>query len=153
MATYLGFLWWSFGEPLAFAKVQAAPGWDHVPGWATWLKLPFFRFMASNAVPAHKLKFLLHAFCALAPLALAWPMRRTVGLGYALYVAGVVGIPALAMKDFWGMGRYALAAFPVFLHVVLALEGRPRVRRALLAASAVVFVLLTLDFGRGSWVA
>ena len=51
------------------------------------------------------------------------------------------------------MGRYALAAFPCFLYVSLALETRPKVRRWLAVASGVGFCLLAVNFGRGAWVA
>lgn len=153
MAAYVGYLWWAFGEPLAFAKVQAVQGWDHVPGWPTWLKFKWFELMAGNARPGHKLQFLVHALAAVVPLCFVWPMRRTLGWGYALYVAGVVGLPAVAMKDFWGMGRYALAAFPCFLFVSLALETRPRLRRVLAVVSLYGFCALATQFGRGSWVA
>jgi hypothetical protein len=153
MAAYVGYQWWAFGEPLAFAKVQSAPGWDHVPGWSTWLKEWWFIAMTGNGKASIKLQFLMHGLAAMVPLALAWPMRRKLGLGYAVYVAGVIGIPAFAMKDFWGMGRYALAAFPCFLYVTLMLETRPVVRRWLAVASGVGFCLLAVNFGRGAWVA
>jgi hypothetical protein len=153
MAAYVGYQGWAFGEPLAFVKVQSAPGWDHVPGWSTWLKDAWFAAMSGNGKASAKLQFLLHALAAVVPLLLAWPMRRTLGLGYAVYVAGVVAIPAWAMKDFWGMGRYALAAFPCFLYVSLALESRPKVRRWLALASGIGFCVLAINFGRGAWVA
>lgn len=153
MAAYVGYLGWAFGEPLAFAKVQAAPGWDHVPGWSTWLKFKWFELMASDAKPGHKLQFFMHAVAAVVPLGLAWRMRRTLGWGYALYVAGVVGLPAVAMKDFWGMGRYALAAFPCFLAVSMSLEPKPRLRLALAVVGLYCFCTLAAQFGRGSWVA
>ncbi|MCY1074562.1 mannosyltransferase family protein [Archangium lansingense] len=153
MAGFMLFQWLSFGEPLGFAKAQAAPGWDHVPGWDTWLKMGFFRVMASSIIFARKAQFALHALLTFGALALAWPMRRHLGWGYSVYVVMVLAIPALNMKDFWGMGRYVLAAYPCFLELAVLLENRPRVRAAALLASLSLFCTLALAFGRGAWVA
>ncbi len=48
-----------------------------------------------------------------------------LGWGYGIYVAVVVGMPVLSTKDFMGVGRYLIAAFPVFLTLATMLRRGP----------------------------
>jgi hypothetical protein len=52
-----------------------------------------------------------------------------------------------------GIGRYALAAFPVFALVGLHLRSRPRLARLGLTASGVSMVMLSTLFARGFYLA
>ena len=64
-----------------------------------------------------------------------------------------VALPALSSKDFHSLGRYVIAAFPLFLILGLLLEARPRVRRVWLVASAAAMLALAFEFGAGAYVA
>jgi hypothetical protein len=149
---YALYLWRAFGEPLAFAKVQSAPGWDQQPGWRTWLKVRWFQAFSPEMTLADALRLVGHAAFALSGLALVWPTVRRLGWGYGAYTAAIVGMPALSSKDFMGMGRYLLAAFPLFLTLALLLRERPRLRWGLLAASALLLLSLAAAYGAGAYV-
>ena len=42
LAAWCVYLWTTFGDPLAFATVQAAPGWNQGGGPRTWFKFDYF---------------------------------------------------------------------------------------------------------------
>lgn len=139
LVAFMGFLWWRFDDPFAFATTQV--GWGQLGGPETWLK-----YGALSKFKAVDLTFpALHAALAFLCLALAWPMRKTLGWGYAAYTAVAIGIPIFSSRDFIGLGRYALAVFPVFLQLAVALDTRRR-RIAWLAFSVVTLVLMTARF-------
>jgi hypothetical protein len=153
MAAYVLYLGLRFGEPLAFAHVQAAPGWDQPPGPHTWLKVTWWETVSDTRSRTVALRFIGHAYLTLFWLLLAIPTRRLLGWGYALYLAAVMGLPALSSKDFMGLGRYALAGFPAFLTLALLLKGRPRLRLGWAAVSAGILLALAWAFGGGAYVA
>jgi hypothetical protein len=150
---YVLYLGEAFGAPFAFVEVQGAPGWDQAPGWRTWLKLAWFQavfFSGNNAEVVSR--FLTHALLTFLALGLVWPTARKLGWGYAAFTLAIVGMPALSTKDFMGMGRYLLSAFPLFLTLAVLLRERPRVRWGLLAVSAGGLVLLSAAFGMERYV-
>lgn len=153
LAIYMTFLWKQFGDPLAFVHVQAVPGWDQPPGIHTWMKLTWFHILFPRVALPVAVRLVGHALITFGALALVVPTRRLLGWGYAVYVAAAVGLPALSSKDFMGIGRYVLAAFPCFLTLALLMRGRPMLARYWLAASAAILVLLTIAFGAGGYVA
>lgn len=149
---YVFYLWRTFGEPMAFVKVQSAPGWDQPPGWRTWAKVSWFRGFSPYMTVGDFLRLVGHAAFTLGALALVWPTVRRLGWGYGLYAAAIVGLPAVSSKDFMGMGRYLLAAFPLFLTLALLLRERPRLRRGVMATSAVLLVALAAVYGTAEYV-
>ncbi|QRN94675.1 hypothetical protein JRI60_36980 [Archangium violaceum] len=152
LVLYVLYLWHAFGEPFAFAKVQSAPGWDQRPGWRTWLKVRWFQGFSSSMTLADGLRLVGHAAFSLGALALVWPTVKRLGWGYGAYVAAMVGMPTLSSKDFMGMGRYLLAAFPLFLTLALLLRERPRLRWGVLSTSAVLLIALAAAYGAGAYV-
>lgn len=152
LVVYVLYLWHAFGEPLAFAKVQSAPGWDQQPGWRTWLKVRWFRGFNASMTLGDGLRLVGHAAFSVGALALVWPTVKRLGWGYGAYVAAMVGMPTLSSKDFMGMGRYLLASFPLFLTLALLLREHPRLRRGVLATSAVSLVSLAAAYGAGAYV-
>lgn len=149
---YVLYQWQAFGEPFAFVKVQSAPGWDQMPGWRTWAKVRWFRSFSWGMPVGDFLRLVGHAAVTLGALALVWPTVKRQGWGYGLYSAAIVGLPALSSKDFMGMGRYLLAAFPLFLTLALMLRERPRLRLGILATSGVLMVLLAAAYGAAEYV-
>lgn len=153
LAAYVAFCWSRFGDPLAFAHAEAAPGWDNLAGPRSYLKIPFFEMFACAPADSGTYLHLLHAGISLAVLSCAVPLWRRVSRGYAVYVAAAIGIPLFSSKDFMGLGRYAMAAFPVFLMLSLLLAPRPRLTRAVLAACAALLVFFTMLFAADNFVA
>jgi hypothetical protein len=166
LVAWMWFLRTAFGDPMLFAKVQGAPGWDQEPGPHTWFKVPWFEKLSHLATYVHHphahwddliytLGITVQAVLVIGALLLVPLVVRRVGWGYAAYVVGVVGVPLLGSKDWQGTGRYLLAAFPVFLVVGwwLAERATGRLRMAVLAASFVALVVLTSSFARGFYLA
>ncbi|MFL5345753.1 MAG: mannosyltransferase family protein [Hyalangium sp.] len=149
---YMLYLWRTFGEPFAFVKVQSAPGWDQMPGWRTWLKVRWLQGFNAAMKPGDFLRLAGHAAVTLGALALVWPTARRLGWGYGLYSAAIVGLPALSSKDFMGMGRYLLAAFPLFVTLALILRERPRLRLGVMATSGGLMLLLAFAYGAAEYV-
>lgn len=153
LAAYMAYLGLTFGDPLAFAHVQGAPGWDQPPGWDSWLKLTALRAIFSGQVEASVVfRLASHAAMTALALALVVPTFKRLGAGYGLYALTVVAIPAISSKDFQGLGRYVIAAFPLFLTAALLLAERPRLRWALLGVSATALGGCALALGAGAYV-
>jgi hypothetical protein len=153
LGLYMLYLWRHFGDPFAFVHVQSAPGWDQPPGWQTWLKVTWFQILFPRVAPLVAIRLVGHAFVALGALALVPATRRHLGWGYAIYVALAVGLPTISSKDFMGLGRYVLSAFPVFLTLAVLMRGKPRLIEGWLAISGIVLALLALAWGAGGYVA
>lgn len=149
VVTWCTYLAVRFGNPFAFASVQAAPGWDQAPGPRTWFKLELFNQLLHDD-PSYSLRLGAQAALAVLFLALVPLVVRRFGWGYGVYVAVVIGIPFVGSGDFQGMGRYLLASFPTFAAVGAVLAERPRwITRAVTATSFVLLLALTSLFARG----
>lgn len=153
LVAWMGYLEVRFDDALAFMHVQGAKGWDQPPGWESWLKVYWFQMMFPRVAPWVGLRLGGHALVTVAALALVVPTFKRLGWGYGVYVLLVVGIPAVSSKDFQGLGRYLIAAFPLFLTLASLLAGRPRLRLAVLAVFAAFFALCAVAFGAGGYVA
>ncbi len=147
LLAYMALLTVRFGDPFAFLHTQA--GWGQATGAEALLKLPFLRSVTDVSelgLPA------VHLALLLLLLALAVPMRRMLGWGYTAYVGVALSIPLVTSRDFIGLGRYALAAFPSFLVLALLLRDRPKLWRAWLVVSAALLVVMTSKFAVGRYV-
>ena len=153
MVAYMAYLGTAFGDSLAFASVQGAPGWDQPPGPATWFKSYWFQTLSVTLSRAVAIRLIGHAYLALLWLVLVIPTRKHLGWGYALYLLAAMGVPTLSSKDFMGLGRYALAGFPAFLSLAILLKTHPRLRAGWLAASGALLLALAYAFGTGAYVA
>ena len=103
---------------------------------------------------AHRLPVLLLTAQALAGLVAVLLLRRVwqrFGWGYTVYCVIALGIPIIGTKDFMGLGRYILAAFPVFAAAgdVLASSRYRWHRPAVLGLSTVLLLVATVLFARG----
>ncbi len=153
LLAWMTFLQLRFDDPLAFAHVQGVPGWDQPPGWHAWLKLYWFDTMFPKVDPAVGLRLGGHALVTVLALVLVIPTFKRLGVGYGLFTLLVVGIPAVSSKDFQGLGRYVIAAFPLFLTLALLLERRPVLRRGVFVVFALTLGALAIALGAGAYVA
>lgn len=148
LGAWMTYLWVSFGDPLAFVRVEGAPGWDQGVGPSTWLKHQYVEALRDGSSAAPILT--VNAIAAGLVVALVPLVRRRLGWGYAAYTAVVIAIPLLGTSSFIGCGRYALAAFPAFAAGGLWLADRSRpARRAILALSAGGLLVVTYAVGMG----
>lgn len=145
------FLWVRFGDPLLFASVEAAKGWDQGAGPQTWFKFKLFESIDSHPVSPTTLNLIAQGVLVLGALALIPAVKRRFGWAYAVYVLGVCAMVVVGSKDFMGSGRYLLACFPLFAVMGDLLVRRRRLASILLPASLAVLLGMAVLFGRGSY--
>jgi len=141
------YLWHRVGDPLAFITAQKA--WDQGAGPRTWLKFQFFRDVADIRSPRAWVLFMAHPVLTLAAACLIPRVFRRFGVGYGVFTLLLIGLSAVSTKNFFGMARYLLAAFPCFAVLGEALVERPGLRRWALPASGAGLLALTAVFGTG----
>lgn len=112
LAAWCVYLWVEFGDPVAFATVQEAPGWYQQGGPHTWFKVIYVGTMLFGPVD-NAIKLTAQAVMCLLAILLLPKVYRLFGWGYLAYSVVVLAIPIIGTKDFMGTGRYVLAAFPV----------------------------------------
>lgn len=150
LVAYALLLWARFGDPLAFAG-QAAE-WGQAPGWRTWLKVRFFEAFMQPELDIFRVRIAIHAAMAIGAICLLPLVVRRLGWGYGAYTAIAIGIPVVSSADFMGMGRYLLAAFPLFAVLGLLASGRPKIAMPALATSALGLVVMSSLFARWNYV-
>ena len=78
---------------------------------------------------------------------------KRFGWAYGLYTFVILGFPLVGRKDFQGLGRYSLAAFPAFAVLGEVLARRRIARRIWLLVSMFALCGLTVAYARGCYVA
>jgi len=151
LVAFCGFLWLRFGNPFAFFDVAGAPGWDQPPGAHTWFKVHWVKAMWNGPwTDGHFGHLLINAVATVITAAFIPSVFRRLGWGYGVYVTIAVIATAAATKDFVGMGRYSLAAFPCFAVAADMLFRRPKLAWAVLAVSGAGLAILTQLHARGT---
>jgi len=151
LASFCAFLWIRFGRPFAFLDTAGARGWDQPPGFHTWLKVHWVKAMWHGPwMSGHVGHLALNALATVIVVAFIPRVFRRLGPGYGVFVVVAVILTAVSTKDFVGMGRYTLAAFPCFAVAAELLCRRPRLLWATLAVSALGLAVLTELHARGS---
>jgi hypothetical protein len=152
LVAFMAYLQWKVGDALAFAHVQSAPGWDQQPGWRTWVKIALVdAFRSGRLTWPEQARLICHALVAGTGLLLLWPTFKRLGVGYGVYATVALIIPVIGSKDFIGIGRYAFAAFPLFLTAALILRERKVLLRGWQVVSAALLVVLAFQFGAGAY--
>jgi hypothetical protein len=128
-----------FGDPVAFATVQGAPGWNQGGGPRTWFKVPFFGALYFGRWD-DVILVVPQALVGVAAVLLVRTVWRRFGWGYTVYTVVSLAIPLIGTKDFMGSGRYVLAAYPVLAAAAVVLTGDRRPRWLAPAVLAVLFV-------------
>jgi hypothetical protein len=128
-----------FGDPVAFATVQGAPGWNQGGGPRTWFKVPFFGALYFGRWD-DVILVVPQALVGVAAVLLVRTVWRRFGWGYTAYTVVSLAIPLIGTKDFMGSGRYVLAAYPVLAAAAVVLTGDRRPRWLAPAVLAVLFV-------------
>jgi hypothetical protein len=144
------YLWTSFGDPLAFATVQAAPGWNQGGGPRTWFKFDYVGTLLWRS-PDLAVRLTAQALMVLLAILLLRRVWRLFGWGYLAYAVVVLAIPIIGTKDFMGTGRYVLAAFPVIAaggHLLATVRFR-WVRPVVLGLFGAGLLLATYVFAGG----
>lgn len=143
------FAWVRFGNPLAF--VEAQKGWSQTPGPSTWFKVQFFHDVRDFRSPFAWAVFVSHPILTAAGLALVPLVVKRFGWSYGSFALLGLGISAVSTKNFFGMSRYVLSAFPCFAVAGELLAERVRLRLAALAGSGTAMLAATSFFARGHY--
>jgi hypothetical protein len=144
------YLWTSYGDPLAFATVQAAPGWNQGGGPRTWFKFDYVGTLLWRS-PDLAVRLTAQALMVLLAILLLRRVWRLFGWGYLAYAVVVLAIPLIGTKDFMGTGRYVLAAFPVIAaggHLLATVRFR-WLRPVVLALFGAGLLVATFVFASG----
>jgi hypothetical protein len=148
LAGYAGFLWAEYGDPFLFSEVERY--WDQPPGPRTWLKVELLQDLRFHITSPFVWGLVVQGTLALLAVASVPFVGRRFGWGYAGYVFVALAIALVGTKDFQGLGRYVLAAFPVFALLGELLTERPRtLRYAAIACSGLALVLAAAGFAHG----
>ena len=139
IAGYVLFLQRAFGEPLAFIKVQSAPGWNHTSDTDTVFKITAWRILTSGSFGLDWYRAFAQGLVTILFVASIPVILRRLGVAFAAYVALLIIVPVASTADFTPMGRYLLAAFPGFAAAGAVVEKR---RWLLLAVPGSVGLLL-----------
>jgi len=151
---YMAFLWHAEGTPLAFAEAESAAGWGHEPGPKTWLKLGILDGLRQHGLIRETAGMLLHGALTVGAICLIPKVIRRFGWGYGAYCVVLIGIPAISSKDFYGLGRYMLAAFPVVAVAGEWLTQKPVwLRTAVWTVSGSLLAFIGYSYARGLYVA
>lgn len=144
LVAYIVYLGVRFGHPFAFIEAEGAAGWGQAPGWRTWLKLAWFSRMQTRPyLSALHYHLVGGALVTLIGVLLLPGVFRRFGRAYGSYAALVLVGAAVSTRDFTGMGRYLLAAFPIFAVAGARMAGSPRLAMAALPVSALLLLLFT----------
>jgi hypothetical protein len=150
---FCAFLWIRFRSPFAFFDVAGAPGWDQPAGFHTWFKIHWIKAMWNGPwTNGHFGHLFINAVATVITAAFIPAVFRRLGWGYGIFVTIAVVATAVSTKDFVGMGRYSLAAFPCFAVAADMLFRRPKLAWSVVAVSGAALVVLTQLHARGTLV-
>ena len=139
-------LWTRFDDPFVYSTVQEA--WDQAEGPHTWFKIGFGGQLLHGVDTGYRAGILVQAIVTAVALVAVPFVARRLGAAYGAYTLLAVGLAALATKDFQGMGRYMLGAFPLFALAGTLLADRPRARAPVLAVAGTLLVVGAFGFAR-----
>jgi len=147
---FMAFCWARYGSPLAFSVAQR--GWSQAAGPSTWLKLPLWEYIHDNGNPWFAWRLVLQGVVGLLFAAAIPAVWRRFGSAYGAYTAMVVLVPLVGSVAFASLGRYVLAAFPVFALLGENLDRWDAPKRVGYLVASGAGLLVTASFwGRGYW--
>jgi hypothetical protein len=151
LVAFCVYQWRRFGDPFTFISAQEA--WDQESGPRTWLKFRFFEDLAvlPDRPLLGALSYLTHPVVTIGALALVPRVFRRFGSGYGIYSLLMIVVPALSTKNFFGMSRYVIAAFPCFAVAGELLAARPKLARVVYPLGALGLVALTAAYSQGQY--
>lgn len=151
LVAFCVFLWIRFSQPFAFLETAGAAGWDQPSGFHTWFKVHWIKAMWHGPWDnGHFGHLLINALATFVVAAFIPAVVRRLGWGYGVFAIVAVVLTAISTKDFVGMGRYTLAAFPCFAVAADIVARRPWLARTVLLVSAAGLVMLAQLHARGT---
>ena len=151
VGAWCGFLWAKFGDPLLFVSIEASKGWDQGAGPSTWLKFRLIEELQHRPFAWSTIGHVAHGLVVVGALFLLPRVKRRFGWAYAVYALGLIALPLLGTKDYFGAGRYLLGTFPCIVVAAELLVVRPKLRAVIVPLSLIAMLAMAVAFGRGSY--
>jgi hypothetical protein len=123
---YATYLWLSMGDPLIWARGHLA--WGRSYQGLLALVADRYHIVANGGVAAYLAALphdALNALGALFAIVTAWPVARTIGPEYALWMLLNI-LPPLAAGGLISAGRFSAVLFPSFIWLATAVPARHR---------------------------
>lgn len=160
---YVVYLWQRFGDPFAFAHVQALYGRGSLPPWETLMRGIWHNGERTLALQPpltwNKLYYPLQLYFVVLMLTVLIASFRRLRWSYWVIIAYsfVIPLAAPAAPDritdyFISFSRYSLVVAPLYFGLDLLLAKRP-LRVAYLAVSVALLLLMTWAWSLHKWVA
>jgi hypothetical protein len=149
-AVYALYLYADFGDPLLFLKAQQAPGWlDGGVNLKASVQVLGELLSVKNLLTGNfRMIFAFNLLTGAVFYLSVIPVLRRQGASYAVFSLLLV---LLGTSLPTGLGRYVLAAFPVFLAWALLLNDRV-VFESTVVVSSLLLALLTVLYSHWYWV-
>ena len=123
---YATYLWLSMGDPWIWARGHLA--WGRSYQGLLALAADRYHIVANGGVAAYLAALphdALNALGALFAIATVWPVARTIGPEYALWMLLNI-LPPLAAGGLISAGRFSAVLFPSFIWLATAVPARHR---------------------------
>ncbi len=154
---YMLYCWSRFGDPTIFLHAEQLY-WGHtnMPPWTTlWVAFSHIRHTA--LLSGSEARLFMNFVPLVAFTVLAFVGIRRLPLMFTLYTFGIlylsIATPRLGFNDVLiSVGRYLIAAVPVFLLLGRWIEQRPWLDALLVTTGLLVQAILTIVFLHGGWV-
>ena len=175
---YAAYLDHTLGDPWAFSRAQASPGWERTvpslgPLSGLWMTvqagghggLEILRHLprtqtvgAAGYSATDRIAFwnAFHLMLLVAVALLTWVAWRRLGRAFGLYGAAILLLVLTAPSKGFplvSLPRFLLADFPVLGAIAMLIQGRPRLRTAVLVALGATSAAAGVAFARGVWIA
>ena len=126
MLMYSAFIWRLAGNPFAWLAGHAAWG-RHYSG-LTAIVSDRYNYIANEGLYGYVSQVpldLLNALGVIFVLATVWPVARSLGLAYAVFILINI-LPPIAQGGLMSAGRFSSVLFPAFLWLAAAVPARHR---------------------------
>lgn len=175
---YAAYLDHELGDPWAFSRAQASPGWERTvprlgPLSGLWMAiqagghggLEILRHLPRTATvgaagysAVDRIAFwnAVHLVVFAAVAVLTWLAWRRLGTAFGLYGAAILVVVLTAPSKGFPLvsfPRYVLTDFPVLATIALLVQERPRLRTGVLVALGALSGAAGVAFARGVWIA
>lgn len=150
VGAYSAYLGVRFGDPFIWATSQAEYSGS---GPKTWFKAGFVARWLEWDDPVYTLTITAQALILLGVLLTAPAVGRRFGWGYATFVVCLGLIPSFSSRDFLGVGRYLMAAFPTAALVGEWMVDRRVTRVVWLGLAGLALLVMNMAFSRSRMLA
>lgn len=148
--TYMAYLYWLMGDPLAFVKAQSAEFWrGDAAFWETQWNLATYYF--SSGFVSYDLPKLGDLAALALLVVMLFYLARNVRLSYAAF-AGAFLVVVILSRDVFSLNRFLLTMPPIFIGLASAAPRTPRTWAALIAVFVPLQIFFALRFFLWQWV-